>query len=298
MSRLGRSVWTGRYCSAGRWGRPTSAHSAARRVPGLGGADGGADHRVVETVPPAGPGLGFGVAIGARDRVVHALADVAETAVAGRDGDGLEQFFVAPFDGVGPGVDQPGDAGIVVLLVQEHEGQESDDVLEEPRLARRVILDVLDLDLDGIVHDRQDRLAQAADHIRIVLRAGRLAVADLLQLFEVAKVPVGDPPVEFRFPDVERHDGVEGHRENSLWIFLDVGLAEDRAVGNAPDVPFVEAQGAAQGLYVAGVLDGVVGRDVHAGGARVAGAVGDPGQRSFRPSAKVSTSSVAGLRLK
>jgi hypothetical protein len=250
-------------------------------VPEGCGADGRTEHRIFQDVFLARPGLCLVVTVDAEQRGRHPLAERAEAATAVHRGNGPENGFVPLHHGIRPGVDQTGQGRVVVLLVEQHEGQVARDVGEKAGLAGRKALDVLDLDFDGSIDDRADGLADACFDIGVVFDAGRLAVTDLLQLLEVAVVPVGDPPVEFGLADVERHHGVDGRGQDSLRVFLQVGLGQNRAIGDPPDVPLPEAQRAPQRLDVARILDGVVAPQIDSCRPRITDAVGQASQPGF-----------------
>ena len=116
----------------------------------------------------------------------------------------------------------------------------------------------------GVDRDTRQRL-EGGQHVR-----GHPLVRR--DLHEIAHVPVHDPPVVVGTPDLQRHDGVQNHGADAVRVFLDVGLAENRTVGDTPDVPLFEAQRPAQRPDVTRVLDGAVPGEVDAGRFRAPGA--------------------------
>ncbi len=114
-----------------------------------------------------------------------------------------------------------------------------------------------------------DELVEGGRQVRVALVAGRLLRAGLEEAVEALP---GAAPGRRRAGLGRREDAVDAHGAQSLGVQAHVGQRQVGAVGDAVEVPPVDAERLAQVLVVGGALDVVVGSEVDAGGGELVAA--------------------------
>ena len=189
----------------------------------------------------SGCDLCLGVAIHAEDRVVHALANGGQSAAVALC-EHLEVVLVAPFNDVCPGVDQPWQPGIIVLLVKENEGKKSCDVRKEMSLAGRVQFSVLCFYDNRVINESLCRVANALTKVRVGLCTSIVCLTQRIQFFQITVIPIDYAPEQCFVAGVDGNDCIQDDCPNAFRVFLYVRLSENGTIGNPPYVPLLQSQ--------------------------------------------------------